>query len=132
MFQLDNSYKYVKVGPFQGNLLVDIRKYYTKASPDGKEEKLLPGKPGIALTVEQWRSLKTRISAIDAAIAEYEQENPAPPPNPPLGFGKPLMPRCDGVVRHDAPPSLLPRRALVHPPRFTPYPDGSYDTVDSA
>ena len=136
MFQLANSKKYVTVGPFQGNLLVDIRKYYIRAGPDGKE-KLLPGQPGIALTVEQWRSLKTVVDAVDASIAEYEHQNPPQSalPKPPTGPVRPLMPRCNGMVPHDVPPnvpSLLPRRALVTPQTYSPYPDGSYDTVDNA
>ena len=133
MFQLANSKKYITVGPFQGNLLVDIRKYYIKAGPDG-QEKLLPGQPGIALTVEQWRSLKTMVDAVDASIDEYEHQNPPAQQHRPAGPVKPLMPRCSGLVRHDVPPnvpSLLPRRALVTPQTYSPYPDGSYDTVDN-
>ena len=77
----------VTVGKFRGSLFVNIREarcrartrcvtpcfpslmpsavrqYYEK---DGQE---LPGKKGIALTLEQWESLKASMPAVEAALA---------------------------------------------------------------
>mmetsp|Transcript_11265 Transcript_11265/g.11301 ORF Transcript_11265/g.11301 Transcript_11265/m.11301 type:complete len:110 (+) Transcript_11265:80-409(+) len=54
----------VSVSDFKGKKYINIREYYTDKSTG--EEK--PGKKGIALTVEQWESLKEKISEIDSCI----------------------------------------------------------------
>lgn len=55
--------KFVSVRKFNGKHLVDIREYYEK---DGEN---LPGKKGVALTLDAWESLKEKIEMIDEAIA---------------------------------------------------------------
>lgn len=55
--------KKVRVIKFKGRLLVDIREFYEK---DGEE---LPGRKGIALTVEQYRELAKHAAEIEAVLA---------------------------------------------------------------
>ena len=64
-FNLGSGLKRVTVSKWEGQTMVHIRSFYLK---DGKS---LPGK-GIALSVEQWQSIKANLGAIDAAIAEVE------------------------------------------------------------
>ncbi|XP_067951981.1 activated RNA polymerase II transcriptional coactivator p15-like [Watersipora subatra] len=53
----------VSVSEFRGKPLVNIREYYEK---DGK---MLPGRKGISLNLEQWNKLKSYISDIDSELA---------------------------------------------------------------
>ncbi|NXL66738.1 TCP4 polymerase, partial [Chordeiles acutipennis] len=62
MFQIGKM-RYVKVSCFRGNVLVDIREFYTD-----KEGGMKPGRKGIALSTEQWNQLKEVIPEIDAAV----------------------------------------------------------------
>lgn len=55
--------KYVSVRKFNGKQIVDIREYYEK------DRELLPGKKGIALTLDLWAALKANIDNIDEALA---------------------------------------------------------------
>ena len=52
------------VGKWKGKLLVNLREYYTDKNTN--EEK--PGKAGIALTVEQWNTLKELVDEIDSEV----------------------------------------------------------------
>jgi len=54
--------KRATVRKFKGNVLVDIREYYGAA---GSEK---PGKKGISLTAEQWRTLTQNSGAIDELL----------------------------------------------------------------
>ena len=56
--------KYVSVRKFNGKQIIDIREYYDK---DGDT---LPGKKGIALTLDIWETLKNNIEIIDEAIVK--------------------------------------------------------------
>lgn len=59
-----NDRKKVTIGEYKGNLLVNIREFYEK---DGKQ---LPGKTGIALTIDQYKVLADLVKdgSIDDAI----------------------------------------------------------------
>merc|ERR1719164_203820 len=50
--------KFVTVSPFNGKMLVGIREYYEK---DGK---MLPGRKGISLTLDQWEKLASKARQI--------------------------------------------------------------------
>ncbi|KAI0268806.1 transcriptional Coactivator p15-domain-containing protein [Gloeopeniophorella convolvens] len=52
----------VTVRDFKGSTLIDIREYY---GTDGDEK---PGKKGISLSVEQWRTLMQASEAIDRLL----------------------------------------------------------------
>ncbi|KAI3379614.1 hypothetical protein SNEBB_011360 [Seison nebaliae] len=57
-FQLGNSNKYVNIRMFKGKRYVDIREYYTAKG------ELLPGKKGISLNDENWKSFLEQIEEI--------------------------------------------------------------------
>ncbi len=52
------SKRKVQASEFKGKLYVNIREYYV----DKATQKEMPGNKGIALTVEQWNSLKEQVS----------------------------------------------------------------------
>ncbi|XVF14853.1 hypothetical protein REPUB_Repub09cG0097000 [Reevesia pubescens] len=54
----------VSVRNWNGKIWVDIREFYLK---DGKQ---LPGKKGIALSLDQWNVLRDHVEEIDKALAE--------------------------------------------------------------
>jgi len=64
IFSLSPGKKRVSIGEFKGQVMVNIREYYDK---DGEE---MPGKAGIALTIEQFESLKSIMPDVDAMIAK--------------------------------------------------------------
>jgi len=64
IFSLTPGKKRVSIGEFKGQVMVNIREYYDK---DGEE---MPGKAGIALTIEQYESLKSIMPDVDAMIAK--------------------------------------------------------------
>ncbi|XVF14856.1 hypothetical protein REPUB_Repub09cG0097100 [Reevesia pubescens] len=53
----------VSVRNWNGKIWVDIREFYLK---DGKQ---LPGKKGIALSLDQWNVLRDHVEEIDKALA---------------------------------------------------------------
>eukprot|EP00696_Hemimastix_kukwesjijk_P007088 gnl/Hemi2/18984_TR6279_c0_g10_i1.p1 gnl/Hemi2/18984_TR6279_c0_g10~~gnl/Hemi2/18984_TR6279_c0_g10_i1.p1 ORF type:complete len:129 (-),score=42.84 gnl/Hemi2/18984_TR6279_c0_g10_i1:87-443(-) len=53
----------ISVQQFRNKPLVSIREFYEK---DGK---LMPGKKGISLSVEQWQQVKAHVARVDAQIA---------------------------------------------------------------
>jgi len=57
----------VTVRKYKGAVLVDIRETYDK---DGQEG--LPGKKGIALSLEQWRALKQHVDVIDTEATKLQ------------------------------------------------------------
>lgn len=67
IFNISPGKKRVSVGEYKGALLVNIREYYEK---DGEE---LPGKTGIALSVEQFESFKKLIPDIEEAIKKQSK-----------------------------------------------------------
>ncbi|CAN6642224.1 hypothetical protein TRVA0_019S00804 [Trichomonascus vanleenenianus] len=67
--------KKVTIRSFKGTPLVDIREYYT---PKG-DDKELPGKKGISLTLDVWRELVKSIPEIQKALGELTEEEEEPP-----------------------------------------------------
>ena len=57
--------KFVTVDEFKGKVLVNIREYYKDDNDD-----LKPGRKGIALTLEQWKTLVENFEAVNQALAE--------------------------------------------------------------
>mmetsp|Transcript_3080 Transcript_3080/g.5663 ORF Transcript_3080/g.5663 Transcript_3080/m.5663 type:complete len:207 (-) Transcript_3080:330-950(-) len=68
VFELSKMRK-CTVGTFKGMVLVNIREYYI--DKNSGEEK--PGYKGLALQANQWASLMTRVSDIDAAAQSSEE-----------------------------------------------------------
>ncbi len=62
LFQL-NTKKRLNVRKFKGQILVDIREYWTD---DSKVTR--PTKKGVALTLENWNKVKNMTDRIDEAI----------------------------------------------------------------
>ncbi|KAH7420434.1 hypothetical protein KP509_13G007700 [Ceratopteris richardii] len=60
-----SSKRNVSIQKFRGKTLVSIREYYEK---DGE---LRPSAKGISLSVDQWRVLKSNVSAIEKAISQF-------------------------------------------------------------
>eukprot|EP00742_Colponemidia_sp_Colp-10_P011867 GILJ01013247.1.p1 GENE.GILJ01013247.1~~GILJ01013247.1.p1 ORF type:complete len:129 (+),score=21.77 GILJ01013247.1:27-389(+) len=58
--------KKARVYKFNKTTLVDIREFYVS---NGRQ---LPGKKGIALTVDQWNALKEAMPLIDEAVAQLK------------------------------------------------------------
>ena len=56
--------KFVKVNKYKGKKLVDIREYYVDVN--SKESK--PGRKGISINQEQYKTLKSLSKNIDAAL----------------------------------------------------------------
>ena len=63
--------KRVTVRKWNNATLVDIREYYQK----GGEGPYLPGKKGISLSADQWKTLREKIDQIEPAIAECERSS---------------------------------------------------------
>ena len=63
-FQLDKT-KFVTVREFRSKVYVDLREFYEK---DGE---MLPGKKGIALSVDTYQKFKDLIPEIDKALSEF-------------------------------------------------------------
>ena len=66
-----NNKRRATVSKFKGQIRVDIREFYidnTAASGSGGngETRLLPGKKGISLSLQEYESFKMQIAAIDA------------------------------------------------------------------
>lgn len=54
--------KFITVRDFKGKTYVNIREYYEK---DGK---VLPGKKGISLNIEQWQNLCSSIDEVNQVL----------------------------------------------------------------
>ncbi|TDL26260.1 PC4-domain-containing protein [Rickenella mellea] len=75
VFANDEGEKYVDLGKkrrvvvraFKGQPLIDIREFYGQ---DGDEK---PGKKGIALTIDQWKELKSSVSTVDKLIGQLKK-----------------------------------------------------------
>jgi len=59
--------KRVSVTNFKGSLYVDIREFY---GDEGDEK---PGKKGIALSLDQWETLKANLDKIDAIVSQAKK-----------------------------------------------------------
>jgi hypothetical protein len=57
--------RYATVREFRGKVMVDLREFY---NADGD---IRPGKKGLALSLEQWNTLKEHMGDIDAAIKRF-------------------------------------------------------------
>ena len=58
--------RFVNVSEFKGKAYINIREYYES---DGK---VLPGKKGISLSVEQWEALKSFMGKIDSDLKRFK------------------------------------------------------------
>lgn len=54
--------KFIKINEFKGKTYVNIREYYIK---DGK---VLPGKKGISLNVEQWQNFCSSVDEVNQVL----------------------------------------------------------------
>jgi hypothetical protein len=70
MHQLANSNKYVTVSEWQGGTRIHIRTYF-KMNDDSEP---IPTKKGVAMTIDEWRALKSVINHVDTQIAFYEDQ----------------------------------------------------------
>ena len=66
MYQLSGM-RFVSVSDFRGKPLVNIREYYESNG------KLLPGKKGISLAIDQYEQLKKFISKLDEDLKKYSK-----------------------------------------------------------
>ena len=95
----------VRVRTFSGRVLVDIREFYEARNGGPGMPALLPSKKGIALSLDQWRQLRTSFAEVDRAVEEALAsvdvvEGPpiprddwvTPPPPPPLPSTAPPSP----------------------------------------
>jgi len=64
MIELGNM-KYATVSEFKGKCYVGVREYYFK------EDKLMPGKKGVAMNMDQWRRLKQNLDTIDKCLKQF-------------------------------------------------------------
>ena len=74
-----NSMRRVTLREFRGKTLIDIREYYSDAAGD-----LRPGKKGISLTEEQWKTLVELMPKINETLglelsAEGEEDHKSMP-----------------------------------------------------
>ncbi|KAI8821712.1 transcriptional Coactivator p15-domain-containing protein [Fimicolochytrium jonesii] len=60
--------KKLSISQFKGKTLIDIREYYLDKS-SGSEK---PGKKGIAIPIESWEIIKSKIGEIDQAVKDLE------------------------------------------------------------
>ncbi|KAG8071008.1 hypothetical protein GUJ93_ZPchr0006g41934 [Zizania palustris] len=63
--QISNTRR-VTVRTWKGEVVVDIREFFDK---DGK---ILPSRKGIQLSMDQWKTLRDNIKAIDDAVKDKE------------------------------------------------------------
>jgi len=62
--------RFVSVSKFKGITLVNVREYYESESGE-----LKPGKKGISLKLDEWRSLVRQIDKVDTKIRELSGED---------------------------------------------------------
>lgn len=55
--------KFITVRDFKGKTYINVREYYVD-----KEGKVLPGKKGIAMNIEQWQSLCSSIDEVNKVL----------------------------------------------------------------
>ncbi|KAF2273894.1 uncharacterized protein EI97DRAFT_382525 [Westerdykella ornata] len=60
-----NGLRRVTIGDFKGNTMIGIREYYTNDAG-----KLLPGKKGISLTLEQYNALMSAVPLIESVLTK--------------------------------------------------------------
>merc|ERR1719148_189983 len=75
----DSGEQFLKLGPkkrltvreFKSMVLIDVREFYEKG------DKMMPGKKGISLTLEQYKALRESIidGSIDEAIKNLEEDD---------------------------------------------------------
>jgi hypothetical protein len=68
---MDIGNRNIKIEPseFKGKMYVSIREWYT---PEGSD-KLLPGKKGINLTIDEWNEIVEKFDDIKAEIAKAQE-----------------------------------------------------------
>ena len=69
MFLLGTSDKYLTVSEWNGVTRVHIRSYFHNDSGE-----LLPTKKGVALTIDEWKALKSYVDSVDAQIDLLKDE----------------------------------------------------------
>jgi hypothetical protein len=67
-FKLSNN-RFASVGEFRNKMRVDIREYYI--NDDGEKK---PGKKGISLSAEEWKTLKDHMEDIDKAMKSQSSD----------------------------------------------------------
>ncbi len=96
MLQLGQSDKFLTVSEWQGVTRVHIRHYMQK---DGLREHLIPTKKGVALTIEEWKCLKSYIDYVDHML----HHGVMVPDGKTCSKREPLAP---GMTTHDIDPIL--------------------------
>lgn len=69
-YWLLSQHRRLTVRKWRSSTLIDLREYYT-----GADDKELPGKKGISLSVEQWNQLKAVMENVDQLLVNKGSQN---------------------------------------------------------